>query len=338
MKKLIAVILTLALLLCGACSLAEAPLAGGWTTADTGLTEAALAAFDTAISKLVGCNYEPIAVLGTQVVAGTNYCFFAEIAPVYPGAQYHPALMFIYADLSGDGTVTQIRDLEIAPGAGEAPMPGGWTITDPELSDDANAAFDTAISELVGCSYEPIALLATQVVAGINYCILTKITPVYPDAQSHPALMFVYADLSGSATVTEIRDLDIAAEAEAPAEEEDGQNPFMNLIGEYMDTLSERASLHVECIENNRALMIITWANSAFETVEWLFTADYDEETGEITYSDCIKSILTYDEDDNESAIAEYTDGTGMLTVTDDWHLEWRDGTENLICDFVFVG
>ena len=55
---------------------------------------------------------------------------------------------------------------------------GGWTVTkDAKLSDEAKAAFDKALEGLTGVSYEPVALLGTQVVAGKNYAILCRITP-----------------------------------------------------------------------------------------------------------------------------------------------------------------
>jgi hypothetical protein len=45
------------------------------------------------------------------------------------------------------------------------------------------AAFDKAAACLAGASYEPVAVLGKQVVAGMNYCLLCKVTATVPDAK-----------------------------------------------------------------------------------------------------------------------------------------------------------
>ena len=90
----------------------------------------------------------------------------------------------------------------------EAAIAGGWQIADtaaltPELRD----TFDSAMEGLVGVGYEPLALLAEQLVAGMNRCVLCRAQAVYPDAQPYYALVFVYEDLSGKAEITRILSL-----------------------------------------------------------------------------------------------------------------------------------
>ena len=90
----------------------------------------------------------------------------------------------------------------------DLPLVGAWeTPEDTALTEEAKAAFDKAMEGLVGVDYEPLALVGTQVVSGMNYCILCKATPVYPDAESYEALVTVYADLNGNAEVTDIQEL-----------------------------------------------------------------------------------------------------------------------------------
>ena len=69
------------------------------------------------------------------------------------------------------------------------------------------AAWAKATENLDGAEYTPVALLATQVVAGVNYCILCQITPVVPDAESHWSLVYIYADLQGNAEIMNVYDL-----------------------------------------------------------------------------------------------------------------------------------
>jgi len=101
-------------------------------------------------------------------------------------------------------------------------LDGGWQVITQEegkLPEDAKAAFDKAQGTLVGASYKPLALLATQLVAGTNYCILCEIAPVVPNPIPHFSLVYIYADLEGNASITNIADLDIADLSQPPIEE-----------------------------------------------------------------------------------------------------------------------
>ena len=98
---------------------------------------------------------------------------------------------------------------------------GGWEIPAAEagpLTEEAQAAFDKAMEKLVGAKYTPVALLATQIVAGTNYCILCQTTAVAPNAAPHWTLVYIYADLQGNAEIMNIYDLDVSLYA-YPSEE-----------------------------------------------------------------------------------------------------------------------
>ena len=86
---------------------------------------------------------------------------------------------------------------------------GGWqATTDTAIDEDAQAAFDAAMEGLLGVEYEPIDLLATQAVAGTNYCFLCRATVVVPDAVPGYAFVYVYKDLSGKADILDIQDIE----------------------------------------------------------------------------------------------------------------------------------
>ena len=89
-------------------------------------------------------------------------------------------------------------------------MVGGWEIISHEagaLPEDAQAAFDKATEKLIGAKYTPVSLLATQLVAGMNYCILCQVSPVVPDSIQKWALVYIYADLQGNAEVMNVYEL-----------------------------------------------------------------------------------------------------------------------------------
>lgn len=119
MKKLLA-LLTLAALLMTTLvcpTLAESPMTGGWSTYTDDPTEIpaeALDALNAALEELVGCVYKPIALLATQVVAGTNYCFLCEMTVVAPDAQPSYALVYVFDGLSGEHEILRVQEIEFS--------------------------------------------------------------------------------------------------------------------------------------------------------------------------------------------------------------------------------
>ena len=126
MKKIMAVLL--ALLLCLSLSaLAEeesaepapvpaAPgmLAGGWqATEDAAVSEETKALLLQAFGGIGEEAIVPVALLGTQVVAGRNFCVLCRISPDAEGAVPYYALIYIYQDLQGNAQLLQIRELDL---------------------------------------------------------------------------------------------------------------------------------------------------------------------------------------------------------------------------------
>lgn len=92
------------------------PMTGGWENIPHETVELpadAQAAFDKAVEGLVGAEYVPVALMSTQVVAGTNYCILCQITPVVPNATPTWALVYIYADLDGNARMTNVYELFI---------------------------------------------------------------------------------------------------------------------------------------------------------------------------------------------------------------------------------
>ena len=119
MKKLFA-FLTLATLLLTALALpvlAEEPILGGWSAYTDNPTEIpaeALDALNAALEGLEGCVYKPIALLGTQVVAGTNYCFLCETTVVVPDMQSSYALVYVFNGLEGEHELLRVQEIEFS--------------------------------------------------------------------------------------------------------------------------------------------------------------------------------------------------------------------------------
>ena len=64
-------------------------------------------------TTLDGVNYIPVAFLGSQVVAGTNYAVLCQAAVVYPGAEPYYVIIYIYRDLEGNASILNIADFDI---------------------------------------------------------------------------------------------------------------------------------------------------------------------------------------------------------------------------------
>ncbi len=199
MKRMIAVILAVlmlfALTACGQ-KKAEPEKLGAWTLSnDATLTEDAKGVFEKALEGLVGVNYTPLVLLGTQLVSGTNYCFLCEATVVHPDAKPYYAVVSIYQNLQGETEIRNIVALDLGKiaesgvvenaGPADGQMLGAWTM-DRESKIDVEGA---------------VLHLASQVVSGTNHCILCK----------GWNLSFVYEDPEGKTEITKTVPLDIAA-------------------------------------------------------------------------------------------------------------------------------
>lgn len=87
---------------------------GGWShSASPALTGEQRAVLAKALEGFTGSSIEPVAYLGSQVVAGTNHCFLCQSTVVYPGAQSKYVLVYVYEALDGSATLMNIADLDI---------------------------------------------------------------------------------------------------------------------------------------------------------------------------------------------------------------------------------
>ena len=186
----------------------EAAIVGGWTPAESPEVPAEVKALlEKAAEKLLGAEYEPVALIGSQVVAGTNYQLLCRITPVVPDAVPHYAIVTLYEDPDGNASITDILESQAEGEALPGELMGAWENPEsPDMTDEAKAALDKALEKLVGADYKPIALLATQLVSGTNYSILCQVTPVVPNAESSFVIAHVYQDLEGNAEITEVFD------------------------------------------------------------------------------------------------------------------------------------
>ena len=86
-------------------------IVGGWSSPDSvKVTDEAASALKKATEKLAGGTYEPIALLGTQVVAGTNHAILCKASEINKGSSW--VIIYLYEDLQGDVSIMNIADFE----------------------------------------------------------------------------------------------------------------------------------------------------------------------------------------------------------------------------------
>ena len=89
---------------------------GGWSYAEsTEITDDIKKIMEKATETLTGAVYEPVAYIGSQVVAGTNHAILCKCTPSVPdlnGATTY-VLVYVYADLQGNCEITETTDIEI---------------------------------------------------------------------------------------------------------------------------------------------------------------------------------------------------------------------------------
>ncbi len=150
-----------------------APIAGGWTAAESPvITDEIKAIFDKGTENLLGVSYMPVAYLGSQIVAGTNYAILCAATPATLNPIQTYAIMYLYKDLEGKVTVTSIDKSDVTTNVKEG-TPGGWFwASSPEVPDGLKDVLTKANNTTV--AYDPVALLTTQVVAGTNYRLFCR--------------------------------------------------------------------------------------------------------------------------------------------------------------------
>ena len=227
MKRWIAIILVLLLAAAAGCGNASGQngSGGGDTEAAAGaweiyapeekavLPDSVQNAFDKATESWKDGELIPAAYIADQVVAGMNYMILCRHVPENGKTGYVMAV--VYWDLGGSAELTGTKPFDLAgytagtdAPAEEAPD-GGWYVPEEAsgetLPEDAAAAFEKAAASYKEASLEPLALLGTQVVAGMNYAILCKALPAEEGAEAQIRIITVYKDLKDKAKITDSR-------------------------------------------------------------------------------------------------------------------------------------
>jgi hypothetical protein len=122
----------------------------------------------------------PVALLGQQVVAGTNYMFLCQAEK--DGVKDFKAVI-VYVNLEGKPLITNVVDFDVTKymnkdiSLNAETLSGGWQTSIPGkpfvIDEKVQAYYDEAIQKVIGVSYFPIKVLAHQEKDGDTYVILS---------------------------------------------------------------------------------------------------------------------------------------------------------------------
>lgn len=185
----------------------SAPITGGWVINNDfdGTDDAnAMSAFEKATEDLDGYRYDVAAVLGSQIVAGTNYLYLCRAEMVVPDAKPEYVILKVYEGLEGNAEITgSLRLLE-----GKE----GWEYNDAnpymDENEEVNDAFDKALEGLTGVEYKPIAYIGHK---DNSYAVLTKITITSVEPLTSLSMVYITKTDSG-AMIDDIYDIDMSLE------------------------------------------------------------------------------------------------------------------------------
>ena len=142
-------------------------LPGGWAQADSPVvTDVAKAVFEKATEELTGVSYKPVALLSTQTVAGTNYCFLCEATVIIPDAEPSYALVYVSEDLDGNAKLSEIADLavEIENGTERTVI----ISMDPDMTEEAIQALLKKYNLSLVYKYSNFNMIAAQLPTAIS--------------------------------------------------------------------------------------------------------------------------------------------------------------------------
>lgn len=143
----------------------------------------------------------PVALVSAEASgAGTDYLILCKMKS---GSLYHYALVTVREE-NNEPEVLTISKCGLSapePYDPENPVSGGWGEPEsPALTDAVKLAVEKVCKGLDDKSYEPIASIGMQVVAGYNYHVLCRDTS---SDQPTYVILEIYSDLDGNAEITQ---------------------------------------------------------------------------------------------------------------------------------------
>ena len=171
MKKLLAVLLALSMLVCfTACGDEEdyELTMENWDysgAVGVGVPDEVMKAFES-VEKPDDVSYTPIAYLGSQVVAGTNYALLCKGVSSASDSEVSMYIVIVFSGLQGETEIISAEKFDFVDVSGKstgAQTAGGWEISDKKdnLPSEITADFYAKTVEYTKCSLNPLAYMGS---------------------------------------------------------------------------------------------------------------------------------------------------------------------------------
>lgn len=109
---------------------------------------------------------------------------------------------------------------------------------------------------------------------------------------------------------------------------------FASLPGEYQDSVSQRAAMTVTDNGDETVHMLVSWANSAFETMQWEMNAKLGED-GLLYYTDGTSSLVSTADDGTEEVKVMSVNEEGFFSIAEGV-LYWNGAADESCRDCAF--
>ena len=174
--------------------------------------------FTEASHALLGVSYEPLRLLATQIVSGTNYAYLCRAQVSAPDASPYYAIVAVYKDLEGNISVLSANEISLddihTTEDSNSGLAGGWEIAGSgkpgALSEAAESALNNAVMAYTGMNFMPLILLSRGQDDGITYKYLCIGQTVTPSLSRKLVIVDVKESLSSS-EITDVQTLDLGA-------------------------------------------------------------------------------------------------------------------------------
>ena len=187
---------------------------GGWTLV-TDNSPAMMNDADSArinnVLKDEGGDFKALSLVATQVVSGANYMYLVygtDANSAEPGYYF----VTVYEDTKGNDSILSITSIDVTSIQTGTPLgegaTGAWAVKGtgkPGMFPDQNAQASFDAINKGDVMYNPVALLATQVVSGTNYKALCM------GNDKNLYVVTWYKDLQGNSSLTSAECVNIGA-------------------------------------------------------------------------------------------------------------------------------
>jgi hypothetical protein len=184
-------------------------MTGGWNIdVNKGtLPEKVATGFVEVFADMDGATYEPLIYVGSQVVNGINHAIVAKQTLV-TNPPVDAIVLIILNEKPIDPIKSKFSVVSIEPIVKEHGGPG--TLGDLEvnvqdITPETRKIFNEALEGLIGATYKPLYLVATQVVHGTNFVFLAQQNLATLDNDEHLVEVVVNVDEEEKARLVSIK-------------------------------------------------------------------------------------------------------------------------------------